>query len=91
MAPAPIPTGLTFLNGLGGFAQDGSYVVVLDPSATTPAPWVNLLANPANAGASDAFFQRVLALIGTSSDTAPPDAIDDIAVTTPETIEPAPL
>ena len=46
MAPAPIPKGLTFLNGLGGFAQDGSYVVVLDPSATTPAPWVNLLANP---------------------------------------------
>lgn len=45
----------------------------------------------ANAGASDAFFQRVLALIGTSSDTAPPDAIDSIAVTTPETIEPAPL
>ncbi|HEX3135054.1 MAG TPA: glucoamylase family protein, partial [Planctomycetota bacterium] len=45
MAPAPIPAGLTFLNGMGGFDPDGAYVVVLDPSATTPAPWINVLAN----------------------------------------------
>ncbi len=45
MAPAPIPAGLTFLNGMGGFDQDGSYIVVLDPSSTTPAPWINVLAN----------------------------------------------
>ncbi len=44
-----------------------------------------------NAGASDAFFARVLALIGTTSETAPPEPIDSIAVTTPDTIEPAPL
>lgn len=45
----------------------------------------------ANAGASDAFFQRVLALIGTSSDTAEPVPIDGIAATAPEGIEPAAL
>ena len=45
MAPAPIPAGLSFLNGMGGFDPDGAYVVVLDPGATTPAPWINVLAN----------------------------------------------
>ncbi|MBK4734989.1 hypothetical protein [Noviherbaspirillum pedocola] len=44
-----------------------------------------------NPGASDAFFARVLALISTSADNAEPIAIDDIAVTTPNDIEPAPL
>lgn len=46
MAPAPLPGRLEFANGLGGFLGDGDYLVVLDPSATTPAPWVNVLANP---------------------------------------------
>ena len=45
----------------------------------------------ANAGASDTFFAQVLALIGTSPDNTEPVAIDSFAVTTPETIEPAPL
>lgn len=36
-----------FHNGLGGFAADGSeYVVVLGESQWTPAPWVNVVANP---------------------------------------------
>ena len=34
-------------NGLGGFAADGrEYVITLAPGQTTPAPWVNVLANP---------------------------------------------
>ncbi|TAM88537.1 MAG: hypothetical protein EPN41_05580 [Candidimonas sp.] len=34
-------------NGLGGFTPDGrEYVVTLTPGSTTPAPWVNVLANP---------------------------------------------
>jgi cellobiose phosphorylase len=38
---------LVFFNGLGGFTPDGrEYVVTLLPGATTPAPWVNVLANP---------------------------------------------
>ena len=38
---------LIFFNGLGGFTPDGrEYVVTLLPGATTPAPWVNVLANP---------------------------------------------
>lgn len=37
---------LEFFNGLGGFDQDGrEYVVVLDGEATTPAPWINVIAN----------------------------------------------
>ncbi|HVF65574.1 MAG TPA: glucoamylase family protein [Casimicrobiaceae bacterium] len=34
-------------NGLGGFSADGrEYVIVTTETATTPAPWVNVLANP---------------------------------------------
>jgi cyclic beta-1,2-glucan synthetase len=43
-----IPTGpLLFDNGVGGFTSDGrEYVINLRPGVTTPAPWVNVLANP---------------------------------------------
>lgn len=38
---------LEFFNGLGGFAEDGrEYVVILAPGQATPAPWVNVVANP---------------------------------------------
>ena len=34
-------------NGLGGFSADGrEYVIRLTPGRVTPAPWVNVLANP---------------------------------------------
>jgi cyclic beta-1,2-glucan synthetase len=39
---------LEFFNGLGGFALGGrEYVTVLDGKRTTPAPWLNVVANPA--------------------------------------------
>ena len=39
---------LEFFNGLGGFAEDGrEYVTVLGPGQSTPAPWINVIANPA--------------------------------------------
>ncbi|HEX5042981.1 MAG TPA: glucoamylase family protein [Candidatus Polarisedimenticolaceae bacterium] len=45
--PSPITRGLEFFNGLGGFDQDGrEYVIVLEPGQWTPAPWINVLANP---------------------------------------------
>jgi cellobiose phosphorylase len=38
---------LAYFNGLGGFSQDGrEYVTILAPGQTTPAPWVNVIANP---------------------------------------------
>ncbi|HSY10320.1 MAG TPA: glucoamylase family protein, partial [Candidatus Dormibacteraeota bacterium] len=38
---------LVFFNGLGGFTPDGrEYVVTLLSGAATPAPWINVLANP---------------------------------------------
>lgn len=38
---------LMFFNGWGGFTTDGrEYVIVLEPGVVTPAPWVNVLANP---------------------------------------------
>ncbi|MES2938435.1 MAG: glucoamylase family protein [Pseudomonadota bacterium] len=43
----PPPSGLEFFNGLGGFADAGrEYVTVLEAGATTPAPWINVVANP---------------------------------------------
>ncbi|WP_306602447.1 glycoside hydrolase family 94 protein [Azonexus sp.] len=39
--------GLQFYNGLGGFSADArEYVIRLASGQTTPAPWVNVLANP---------------------------------------------
>ncbi|MFH0797150.1 MAG: glucoamylase family protein [Candidatus Omnitrophota bacterium] len=38
---------LIFNNGIGGFTHDGrEYVICTTPSRRTPAPWVNVLANP---------------------------------------------
>jgi cyclic beta-1,2-glucan synthetase len=56
-AAAPLPSSsqnpthavppLEFFNGLGGFASDGrEYVTILNSGAMTPAPWINVIANP---------------------------------------------
>ena len=43
VAPRP---DLEFFNGLGGFAKGGrEYVTVLGPGRSTPAPWLNVIAN----------------------------------------------
>ena len=51
--PDPIPVSplprfdLAFYNGLGGFTPDGrEYVITTAREKRTPAPWVNVLANP---------------------------------------------
>ncbi len=45
-APPSLPT-LEFFNGVGGFAAAGrEYVTVLDEGQWTPAPWINVIANP---------------------------------------------
>ena len=47
-APAPyrVPA-LEYFNGLGGFDSGArEYVVVLDNGQWTPAPWINVIANP---------------------------------------------
>ncbi|OGA22253.1 MAG: glycosyl transferase [Betaproteobacteria bacterium RIFCSPLOWO2_02_FULL_67_26] len=44
----PVPQNLEFFNGLGGFAADGrEYVTTLGPGRSLPAPWINVIANPA--------------------------------------------
>jgi cyclic beta-1,2-glucan synthetase len=46
-AAAPPRPELILFNGLGGFTPDGrEYVITLTPEQVTPAPWVNVLANP---------------------------------------------
>ncbi|MDB4927992.1 MAG: cellobiose phosphorylase, partial [Myxococcaceae bacterium] len=41
------PEPLRFPNALGGFSADGrEYVIRLGPKQWTPAPWVNVIANP---------------------------------------------
>jgi cellobiose phosphorylase len=46
--PVPLPEReLIFSNGFGGFTYDGhEYVITLQQGQMTPAPWVNVLANP---------------------------------------------
>lgn len=42
----PVIPELEFFNGYGGFADKGeTYVIVLAPKTTTPAPWINIVAN----------------------------------------------
>jgi len=44
--PRPSPV-LEYFNGLGGFAAAGrEYVTVLEEGQCTPAPWINVIANP---------------------------------------------
>jgi cellobiose phosphorylase len=44
---APPRTDLILFNGTGGFSADGhEYVIAPSAGETTPAPWVNVLANP---------------------------------------------
>ncbi len=46
-APAFPAPEMEFFNGLGGFTNDGrEYLTVLSGSDRTPAPWVNIVANP---------------------------------------------
>jgi cyclic beta-1,2-glucan synthetase len=43
--PPPAP-GVEYFNGLGGFSDDGrEYVTMLGPGQSTPAPWINVVAN----------------------------------------------
>jgi cyclic beta-1,2-glucan synthetase len=46
--PLPIPVpDLILNNGFGGFTTDGKeYVIALNEGDTTPAPWINVIANP---------------------------------------------
>jgi len=42
-----IPKNLQFFNGMGGFSTDGKeYVIITTADKPTPAPWINVLANP---------------------------------------------
>ncbi len=44
--PLPRPESLQFDNGFGGFSPDGKeYVIYLADGQSTPAPWVNVIAN----------------------------------------------
>ena len=45
--PPPALPQLEFFNGTGGFDLDGrEYVTILQGGQTTPAPWINVIANP---------------------------------------------
>jgi cellobiose phosphorylase len=44
--PEPVPDTLLLRSPYGGFSADGTeYVITLEAGRTTPAPWVNVLAN----------------------------------------------
>ncbi len=47
-ASPPLPfMELHYFNSLGGFTPDGrEYAIYLGPDTNTPAPWVNIIANP---------------------------------------------
>ncbi len=46
-APPDLDRDLEFFNGLGGFDTRGhEYVTLLGPGQSTPAPWINVIANP---------------------------------------------
>ncbi|UQG60718.1 hypothetical protein MIH18_01805 [Marinobacter sp. M3C] len=47
VANHPLPDNLFAFNGYGGFTPDGrEYVITTSATRMTPAPWVNVIANP---------------------------------------------
>jgi cyclic beta-1,2-glucan synthetase len=43
----PLPPGVLFYNGIGGFSPDGrEYIISTEGDKMTPVPWSNVLANP---------------------------------------------
>ncbi len=47
MSAVPAKLDLEFFNSLGGFTADGrEYVTILGTGQSTPAPWINVIANP---------------------------------------------
>lgn len=45
--PVEVKEELQFFNGRGGFSPGGNeYVIITSAGSTTPAPWINVLANP---------------------------------------------
>jgi len=48
VAAVPMPrSDLLFFNGIGGFTPDGrEYIITTTHEQVTPAPWVNVIANP---------------------------------------------
>ncbi|MBC7382340.1 MAG: cyclic beta 1-2 glucan synthetase, partial [Bacteroidia bacterium] len=45
--PVSLPKDLLFYNGLGGYSPDGNeYIIFSGNNNRTPAPWVNVIANP---------------------------------------------
>ena len=48
VAEAPLPRpAMEFFNGLGGFTSNGrEYLTILENTDHTPAPWLNIVANP---------------------------------------------
>lgn len=44
--PVQLSDDLQFFNGYGGFSADGSEYIILLRERMTPAPWINILANP---------------------------------------------
>lgn len=46
-ASLTLPPMLEFNNGYGGFSSDGKeYIIITSPGKNTPAPWINVIANP---------------------------------------------
>jgi len=49
--PTLVPPQLKFFNGLGGFSNDEkTYVITLTDIQSTPAPWINVIANQLDFG-----------------------------------------
>lgn len=47
LTPIILPENLVFYNGIGGFSTAGDeYILTIDSNKKSPAPWVNVIANP---------------------------------------------
>ena len=82
--PRPPEQRLKFYNGYGGFSPDGEeYVMTLKAGQATPAPWVNVIANPqfgtviSESGSAYTWFENatnIASLNGTTTPSATPPA-----------------
>jgi hypothetical protein len=78
---------LVTLAACGGGGSDSTQVAAVQGSGATGAAGNGAAGNSGQIG-SDSFLAQIVAMLGTSSDTAEPGSIDSITTTSSDTTEP---
>jgi hypothetical protein len=79
---------LLALAACGGGGNDSTQVAAAQGASETGAAVAPVAPGSSGQSASDSFLSQVVAVLGLSSETAEPGAVDSISVTSSDTAEP---